>query len=123
MTNDDDAEFFPKLEDMGEPKARAMLKTHEWGTRERQVIRWLELKDHDRRAEEDARHEREVASSEHAAKHAARAADAGEIAAKAAADSADTSKRALIVSVIALLISFGAVALTQCSPSKSQRGP
>ena len=119
MTTEEDADFERRLEERGEPTVRAMLKTREWGTHERAVVRWLERKDDQRSREKSELERRATDAAESGSEHARRAANAAEESldhakrsADAAEKSADVSRRALIVSVIAVLVAIFAAVIS-----------
>jgi hypothetical protein len=105
---DDDAEFFAKLDAMGEAEVRARLKGREWGVRERQVHHWLEGREAAKAASGEERDERAVRAAEDSAAQATRAADAAERSAKAAESADRTAKRSLWIALFALIVAIAA---------------
>lgn len=74
MADEGEAKFFRNLEERGEPRVRAGLENHEWGTREALVRVWLHTKEQERAEAREQRADRALDAAEKSASASERAA-------------------------------------------------
>jgi hypothetical protein len=99
----DEQVFFDTLDARGEASVRADLVTNRWGTRTRDVQKWLGLKEQERAAEDANLARRVATATEDAAKAAERSASAAEAAIAEAKRSAIHARMAWIVALVGVV--------------------
>ncbi|MFD1555996.1 hypothetical protein ACFSHT_10225 [Paraburkholderia silviterrae] len=108
---DDERRFFDVLEERGEASVVADLDTRRWGARERDVRKWLLLKQQARDVAAGELARRTTEATEAAAQASERSAQASEESAVSAKQSAKHAKIAWLIAGLSLFVSVIALFL------------